>query len=143
MQVQSDIYIHAAAGAAWQKFSQLENWPSWSKSILDTQWLEGQPWEEGSRFQLYHHSMLGQATTIARIRMSVPGNTVVWESSQPGILVVNSVRFNSTAGGCTFWARHAYHGPLAFIFQFLRARQQRNLEDAVQEFKSYVEGLPR
>jgi len=143
MQVQSDTYIHAATGAAWQKFSQLHNWPKWSKSILDTQWLEGKPWEEGSRFQLYHHSLLGRSTTNAQIRMSIPGNTVVWESRQPGILVVNSVRFSDTAGGCTFWARHAYHGPLAILFQFLRVRQQRNLEGAVGEFKSYVEGLPR
>lgn len=143
MQVQADIYIHAATGAAWQKFSQLEKWPSWSHSILEARWLSGKPWEEGARFQLYHESLLGRSTTKAQIRMSVPGNTVVWESQQPGLLVVNSVRFSDTAGGSTFWARHAYHGALSLVFQLLRVRQQGNLEKAISEFKRYVEGMPR
>jgi hypothetical protein len=37
---------------AWKKFGALEQWAWWNRVVGKTQWLEGQPWAQGSRFLL-------------------------------------------------------------------------------------------
>lgn len=36
----------------WQAFQHVEQWPSWSSVIANTQWIEGEPWKPGSKFQM-------------------------------------------------------------------------------------------
>ena len=36
----------------WQKFENLDQWAWWNKVIARSKWLEGQPWQKGSRFLL-------------------------------------------------------------------------------------------
>ena len=146
MQIQSEIYIHAATGAVWQKFSQVNQWPRWNSQVQEVRWLDNQtikPWQEGARFAIRHQSILGATTTKAVVRMCVPANTVVWESSTMGLQIVNSASFSDDAGGCKLRAKHTYHGPMSLVVQLLRGRQQQLLETAMQELKEFVEGSPR
>ena len=34
----------------WKKFEKLEEWPWWNQIIGQSRWLDGQPWQKGSRF---------------------------------------------------------------------------------------------
>jgi hypothetical protein len=142
-QVQDEIHIHAAREAVWTKFARLHEWPRWNSEILDTEWLQGEPWAEGSRFALRHRSLLGVTTTTAVLRMVSPGRTAVWESHAMGMTIVNSANFADDLGGCKLTARHAYHGAGSLVLRLFRTRQQTTLEQAMRELKSYIEGEPR
>lgn len=34
----------------WEKFEKLDQWAWWNRTIAQSKWLEGQPWQKGSRF---------------------------------------------------------------------------------------------
>ena len=36
----------------WEAFCNVEEWPRWSSVIANTQWIEGEPWKAGSKFQM-------------------------------------------------------------------------------------------
>ncbi len=36
----------------WKKFEQLDQWAWWNRVITQSKWLEGQPWQKGSRFRM-------------------------------------------------------------------------------------------
>ena len=36
----------------WQKFEKVEQWAWWNRVILQSKWLEGPPWQKGSRFRM-------------------------------------------------------------------------------------------
>ena len=141
MDIQGEIYIHSAAGAAWEKFSRLEEWPQWNREIIDAGWLGESRWQEGSTFQLRHKSLFGlTATTNAVLRMVVQGNIAVWETTGSLLQVVHSANFQDQVGGCLLSARHTYHGPLSLPLQLFRSRQQRLLEQGMSELKVFIEG---
>ena len=143
LQVSADLYIHAAAAAVWQKLSRLEEWPRWNSQILEARWLQGDAWQEGSVFQLRHKSLFGTTTTTATVRMCVPGDTVVWESTGAGMTIVSGAQFRDEVGGCKLTARHTYHGVVVYALHLIRHRQQKILEAAMRELKESVEGNPR
>ncbi len=79
-QVESELYIHAARGAVWQAFTRLDEWPRWNSEIVATRWVEGEPWQEGSIFELRHRSLFNRVTsTEAILRMVSPTRTATWE----------------------------------------------------------------
>lgn len=36
----------------WKKFETLDQWAWWNKVIVRAKWIEGQPWQKGSRFEM-------------------------------------------------------------------------------------------
>ena len=143
-QVESELYIHAARGAVWQAFTRLDEWQRWNSEIVATRWVEGEPWREGSIFELRHRSLFNRVTsTEAILRMVSPMRTAAWESAAGGIQVVNSATLRDDVGGCLLTARHAYHGRAAHGLRLLAGRQQAKLDNAMRELKAYVEGMPR
>ncbi|MGC2321973.1 MAG: SRPBCC family protein [Terriglobales bacterium] len=36
----------------WKKFEALDQWAWWNKVISRARWVEGQPWQKGSRFEM-------------------------------------------------------------------------------------------
>ena len=139
-EVQSELYIHAAASAAWSKFSRLADWPIWNSEILDARWLSGKPWQENSRFLLRHKSLFGSTKeTHALLRMVVPGQSALWESQGAGMTVVHSAAFRPEVGGCRLSARHSYHGAPSLLLWLLQGRQQQKLDRAMAELKGYIE----
>jgi hypothetical protein len=143
-QVESECYIHAARAAVWKALTRLETWPRWNTEIVAARWVEGEPWQEGSIFELRHHSLFKRITaTEAVLRMVSPLRSATWESEGPAIQVVNSAHLRDDGGGCLLSARHAYHGPAAHGLRLLAARQQAKLDYAMRELKGFVEGQPR
>ena len=137
--VESDIYIHAARGAVWEKFADLDTWPRWNPSVLTAQWRSGNRWQEGATFSIQQQSRWGERTRLAVIRMVVPDDTTVWESGGGGQQTVHSAHLTDDLGGCKIRLRETYHGPWVFALYLGRGQQRARLETALREFKAYIE----
>lgn len=137
--VESDIYIHAARGAAWEKFTDLTLWPHWDPSVLAAQWQRGNRWQEGATFAVQQQRGWGTRNLQAVIRMVVPDDTTVWESGGSGQQVVHSAHLTDDLGGCKIRLRETYHGPWVFALYLMRGQQRARLETTLREFKAYVE----
>ncbi|MCX6046080.1 MAG: hypothetical protein NT075_13300 [Chloroflexi bacterium] len=134
----ADIYIHVARGTAWQKFIQISDWPRWNAAILTADWLTGNSWQEGARFQWRQQNRFGTTSTAAIIRMVVPSDTTVWES-ESSLPMVQSAHFTDTLGGCTMQLRYTGHGLAVFTNYLAQGSIQRRLEQNLRAFKEYVE----
>ncbi len=139
-QVVGEVQIKVARATVWQAFTRLQDWPEWNSEIVATDWVDGEPWQEGSTFALRHKSLFGtETTTNALLRMVAPQMTAVWESTAAGIHVVNSAHLQDDIGGCKLTAKHTYSGLGAAGLRLLKGRQQAKLDGAMQELKRYVE----
>jgi hypothetical protein len=138
--ISEEIYLHVARETAWRIFADVRRWPAWNPAIVDAQWLYGEPWKEGAVLKIRHKSLFNTiATSSATIRMAVPPSAAVWEASGPGMQTVYSARFRDDLGGCTLRAKHTYHGPGAIVARMLGSRQSRNLTNAMEGLKQFIE----
>ncbi|MCB0045026.1 MAG: SRPBCC family protein [Caldilineaceae bacterium] len=142
--VSSKRQIQAAPGAVWDTLTRLRDWPRWNEEVLSAAWVEGEPWREGSSFELRHRSLFNAVTTTrATLRMVALNSTAVWESSAGGLIAVHSFTLRNSLGGTLLTARHAYHGWPAYGLRLLAARQQAKLDGAMDALQEFVEGEPR
>lgn len=138
----AEIYIHAARGAVWQKFSHLDEWPHWQPTIRAAHWSALPPqghWQENARFRLEEQGRIGTTVRTAIVRMVVPDATLVWESSAPNLTIVHSAHFTDELGGCKLQLRNTYHGLAALPLFFWRSGQQGQLEQSLRNLKEWVE----
>ena len=134
------IQLYVARATVWQAFIRLQDWPQWNTEIVAAAWVHGDPWLEGSTFELRHRSLLGtETTTSALLRLVAPGMSAVWESAALGIHVVNSAHLKDNLGGCKLTAKHSYRGIGAAGLRLIKGRQQAKLDTAMQELKRYCE----
>ena len=136
--VTAEVYIHAARAAVWDKFTQLTDWPRWDSSILAARWVSGGAWQENARFELRQQGGFGATTTIAVIRMVVPGDTTVWEA-ETNAQIVHSAHFRDDLGGCKVQLRDTYHGLAVLTHWPWRGSQQSRLEARLHALKAYIE----
>ena len=52
VRVQHSVTAKCKPEHAWQKFQNVSEWPWWNRVIGQAKWLEGQPWQKGSRMVL-------------------------------------------------------------------------------------------
>ena len=84
----------------WQKFHKLEEWPWWNRVIGQVRWLEGQPWQKGSRFlmeMVYPRKM----SFKPRIVESAPPNKLAWVGKVNGVTGEHWFSFEAQADGTT------------------------------------------
>lgn len=140
---EAEVYIHAAARAVWRRFTRLADWPLWDAGVANAVWTHGEPWQDGAMFEVHRRGGL-PAAERAVVRMAVPGEAAVWESSRPGLLVVHAVRFSDELGGCKMSAQRAYHGSLASLLGLLfRRREARSLQSSLAALAAMIERNPR
>jgi hypothetical protein len=47
------LSINATPDVIWQVFNEIERWPRWDPEALQSaRWVEGEPWQQGSKFEL-------------------------------------------------------------------------------------------
>ncbi len=134
LQVTEELYIHAACEAIWQRFIQLPDWPRWRSDLRDAQWVQGQSWQEGNSFSLHESNNAGQAATYL-IRMVVPADTSVWESS----VGVYSLNLAEQVGGCKVTLRCTFHGWGSLLRRLTVAREKANLRAVLTDLKAVME----
>ncbi len=84
----------------WQKFQRLEQWPWWNAVIGQARWLQGQPWQNGSRFVME----LARPTRVSFrpvIVESDPPHKIVWTGQKPGFRGQHGFSFEPQADGST------------------------------------------
>ena len=140
MQIEREIYVHAARDAVWQKYCRVEAWPSWAPAVTNVTWPLGATWAEGTDFQVKRRIALGFDVSFdATIQMSVPGSVTVWEGRAPALIVVSSFQVTDSLGGSNAQLQMTYHGPGALFLLLLRAPLTSQISTALSRFKTYVE----
>jgi hypothetical protein len=50
--IEHSVIAKCAPEHAWQKFQMIEEWPWWNRVVGRARWIDGQPWQKGSRLSL-------------------------------------------------------------------------------------------
>jgi hypothetical protein len=100
----------------WQKFQKLEEWAWWNPVISQARWLEGQPWQKGSRF-LMELARPSRMTFRPVVLECTPPNKVGWVGKLPGFVGEHWFSFEEQPGGTTLlkqWENFSGIVPLLF-----------------------------
>ena len=134
-QISTELYIHAARAAVWQKFTQLHGWPTWQPTVSAVQWDEGDGWQEGAHFQV----RTGSQQLRCVIRMVSPETATVWEVLNAAHNAVYSLHCTDQLGGCKVTIRATYHGVAVLLLWLQRGRRQNELQTLLAALKAYFE----
>ena len=132
----SELYIHEATAAIWQKFIQLDGWPTWQPDVNGVQWLAGMAWQEDAQFAVATSS--GQTTRFV-IRMVAPGSVTVWESTSPALNAVYAFHCTDQVGGCKVTMSCTYHGFSALGSWFQTGRYRAQLNQTLVALKAHFD----
>ena len=101
---------------AWEKFQALDQWPWWNQAITKSNWIEGKPWEKGSRF--YLETARPKVFKIRPvITESAPPNRIVWVGRAIGFRGEHGFSFDPQPDGTTIlktW--EDFSGPASLLF---------------------------
>ena len=84
IKVEHSVVAKCKPEHAWQKFSNITEWPWWNRAVGSAKWTQGEPWQRGSRFNLD----LAYPTTIAfKSVISENGapQSVAWNADGSGL----------------------------------------------------------
>lgn len=84
----------------WKKFSVLEEWPWWNRVVNQTRWLRGEPWTEGSQFNMevvYPKKMSFKPVILP----STPPAKIGWVGKAMGLTGEHWFSFEAQADGNT------------------------------------------
>jgi hypothetical protein len=100
----------------WRKFEDLDQWAWWNKVISRSRWLEGQPWQKGSRFEM---ELVRPRTMKFKpvIIESAPPNKVAWVGKASGLTGEHWFSFELQPNGTTLmktWEDFSGLATLAF-----------------------------
>ncbi len=84
----------------WQKFSKMEEWAWWNRVIGQARWLQGEPWQKGSRFlmELVRPKTMKFEPVITE---SNPPNKVCWRGNGSGLAGEHWFAFEQQPDGTT------------------------------------------
>ncbi|MEZ4682018.1 MAG: SRPBCC family protein [Caldilineaceae bacterium] len=132
LQLQADLYIHAAREAVFHKFTRLHEWPAWQPGVTAVQWQQGNSWQEDAQFMVDNSDGPGVCYVI---RMVSPGIATVWESTGPALNLVYTLHCTDQVGGCKVTLSCTYYG-MAVVTRWLRRGQyQRQLQATLNALK--------
>lgn len=134
--IRSELYIHAAPAAIWQKFIHLPGWPTWHPQVSSAQWLEGEQWQEGAHFTITAPS--GHTNHFV-IRMVSPELVTVWESLSPTLNAVYSFHCTDQVGGCKVTMSCTFHGFAALSSLLQSGRRKSELRQPLEALKKYFD----
>lgn len=101
---------------AWEKFQVLDQWPWWNQAIAKANWIEGKPWEKGSRF--YLETARPKVFKLKPvITESDPPNRIVWVGTAIGFRGEHGFTFDPQPNGTTIlktW--EDFSGPASLLF---------------------------
>jgi hypothetical protein len=116
--------LRVAPGTVWETWRDLPRWPQWQPETIGAMWLSGQPWADGSTFDLLRRppwSILQRFGSNRRFRGRVlstaENQLLVWELTPTtaallGPTLVESIRLEPAPGGTTITHTITAHGLL-------------------------------
>jgi hypothetical protein len=100
----------------WQAFQHVERWPKWSSVIANTQWIEGQPWVRGSKFQMQILQPIPVTFRPEVIDCAAPGY-VHWIGKTTALNAEQWFTFEGQSDGTTVMKTvQDFTGPASFMF---------------------------
>lgn len=100
----------------WQKFEKLDQWAWWNRVISQSKWLEGPPWQKGSRFLLGLARPMGMEIPVAILECAPP-QKVGWVGKFFGVRAEHWYSFEPQPDGTTLmktWEDFTGPGTLFF-----------------------------
>ena len=116
MHLEYSILANCKPAHIWQAFQHVEQWPSWSSVITNTQCTEGEPWATGSKFQM---QILQPIPMMFRpvIVECAPPTFVHWSGKSPAVNTEQWFTFDEQPGGSTLMkTSQEFTGPASFMF---------------------------
>ena len=100
----------------WQKFENLDQWSWWNKVITRSKWVEGQPWQKGSRFLMELARPINMKFEPVVLECDAP-NKVAWVGKALGVRGEHWFSFEAQADGTTLMKTwEEFSGPSTLFF---------------------------
>ncbi len=100
VRVEQSITASCTPEQVWKAFEDLQQWPSWNHGVSEARWLEGSPWQQGSRFRLQIVRPM-ELSLEPVITESAPPHHVVWDGSGSLLSGENRFSFDPQPDGTT------------------------------------------
>ena len=128
----------------WQVFQNLNEWSGWLDAVGQARWIEGAPWQKGSRFE-FHLSQPRPATITPTITDIEIPYKVIWVGKGMGVTGEHAFVFAPQADGTTRITTMQRYSGAATMFapKHLIGIVQSVLERWVERLKLEAEALAR
>ena len=128
----------------WKKFEVLDQWAWWNKVISRSRWIEGQPWQKGSRFEMElarPRPMKAKPVIIE----SAPPTKVAWVGKGKGVTGEHWFSFELQPDGTTLMKTWEEFSGLTTIFfgSGLRQGIVKMYQDWLEALKFEAERIAR
>lgn len=136
----SSVDIDAPADLVWEVFTEVENWPDWTASVIQLTGLDGPQLAVGRRFAIKQPRMPRLIWTVTDV---MPGASWTWVQRSPGGFT--SARHEVTAsadGGTVVHQQLEQRGIVgSLVGVLMRKMTQHYLAMEAQGLKARSEGL--
>src|SRR3954468_19698269 len=85
MQFDDDVVIDATSDAVWAVYSDVERWPTWTDSVREVAFLDGDRVAMGARVRIRQPKLPTAKWEVTAVE---PGRSWTWESHAPGVHTV-------------------------------------------------------
>jgi uncharacterized membrane protein len=115
------ISIDAPPATVWALMSDIESWPSWTKSVDTAERLEAGPLQVGSTAAIKQPKL---AKTKWEVTELEPGRSFTWTSRSPGVRStgIHTVDPAASGGGSDVTLTLVLSGPFAWMIELLAGR---------------------
>jgi uncharacterized membrane protein len=114
------ITIEAPPATVWHLMSDIESWPSWTRSVDAATRGEAGPLEVGSTATVKQPKLAKSRWVVTDLK---PGRSFTWQSKAPGVTSVGVHAVEPTeAGGSFVTLTLAQSGPLAWLVGLVGSR---------------------
>lgn len=128
----------------WQKFEQLQQWGWWNPIVGQCRWLDGSPWQKGSRF-LMELVRPKRVTMKPVVLQATPPGKVGWVGSTLGFRGEHWFTFEAQGDGSTLlktWEDSSGWATLFFGSGFKRKLQAMH-QEWLENLKTEAEKVAR
>jgi hypothetical protein len=130
----ADALIEAPIETVWRVLSDLENWPSWNKSVSKIR-VEG-PLQVGTSFVWVG----GGSRIVSRLEAVDPPKRIAWSGKTFGIRAMHVWELSGKGEGTQVHTEESFEGPVARLFRgFSRKTLAKALDQGVAALKAGAE----
>ena len=143
VRLEASVVAKCSPETAWRKFEKVEFWAWWNPVIARVQWIEGQPWQQGSTLRI--DLARPRLHVTAKVLECMAPNSVHWSLHATGIHGDHWFTFEPQTDGTTVLRGRQELKGLATLF-ITRHRQEegrRALETWLNALKTEAEKMAR
>ena len=134
--------IGALPEKVWEQFSDVDSWPSWIPTFRGAQWVDGEPWSDGSRLRMtmgVGPATLGVDVTIVNVDLP---HSIAWRGRRFGVTSVHTWTFTKDRDGTIMTSDEVFDGPPPQLLGVtgLRPMISRITESWMDSLQKRVEG---